>query len=50
MSIFCLSMKYRIFSAGNPSFSYIAKKKNGSMSATMMSAEACVPNTPFVTR
>ena len=48
MSSFCRIIKYRIRSAGNPSFSYMARKKNGSMRATMMSADACVPNTPFV--
>ena len=41
-------MKYKIFSAGKPSFSYIAKKKNGSIAPTMISAAPCVPNTPFV--
>ena len=34
--------------ARKPSFSYIAKKKNGSIAPTMISAAPCVPNTPLV--
>jgi len=41
-------MKYKIFSAGKPFFSYIAKKKNGSIAPIIKSDAADVPIHPFV--
>jgi len=48
VSIFCRSIKYKIFSAGNPFFSYIAKKKNGSIAPIIRSDAADVPISPLV--
>lgn len=37
----------KIFSAGNPSFSYIAKKKNGNIAAIIIKTAAVLPIVPF---
>lgn len=41
-------MFFKIFSAGCPSFSYMAKKKKGDMTPIISSTEAVFPMVPLV--